>query len=193
MYYGLNIFCHLCFRSSTPCSFPPGRAADCLPQGGTLPPARPFSPAPRAKRFLSLSISAISATLIGTIVFGIVVFWSLLVRSWRVLSPLDRPLGSLWLLLGPPGALLAASCLPFPLPPALDHSARRMLQTSFSTPYRTSTLLNLTPLNSTQLTSLFDLLGLHFGASWPPQIDPRSAQDRSKSHLEALFFQKRDF
>ena len=90
-------------------------------------------------------------------------------------------------------SVLGVFCLPFPLPPALDHSARRILQTSFSTPYRTSTSLNLTPLNSTQLTSLFDLLGLHFGASWPPQIDPRSAQDRSKSHLEALFLQKCEF
>ena len=79
--------------------------------------------------------------------------------------------------------------LPFPLPPALDHSTRRILQTSFSTPYRTSTSLNLTPLNSTQLTSLFDLLGLHFGASWPP----KSTQDRPKSPLDTLFFQKRDF
>ena len=120
-------------------------------------------------------------------------FGSLLGRSWRVLSPLDRLLGSLEVLLEPPGALFKASCLPFPLPPALDHSARRMLQTPFSTPYRTSTSLNLTPLNSTQLTSLFDLLGLHFGASWPPQIDPRSAQDRSKSPLEALFFKNVNF
>ena len=64
---------------------------------------------------------------------------------------------------------------------------------SFSTPYRTLTSLNFTPLNSTQLTSLFDFLGLHFGASWPPQVDPRSAQDRSKSHLEALFFKNVNF
>ena len=99
-------------------------------------------------------------------------------------------LGASWSCLGASWADLG---LPFPLPPALDHPARRILQTSFSTPYRTSTSLNLTPLNSTQLTSLFDLLGLHFGASWPPQIDPRSTQDRSKSPLEALLFQKREF
>ena len=64
-----------------------------------------------------------------------------------------------------------------------------MLSTSFSTPYRTSTSLNLTPLNSTQLTSLFDLLGLHFGASWPP----KSTQDRLKigpSRLSKPYFFK---
>ena len=96
-------------RSSTLCSTPTGRAADCLPQGGTPPPARPFHTAPRVSRVLSLSISATSATLICTIVFGIVFFSSLLGRSWRLLSPLDRLLGSLGLLFGPPGALLAAS------------------------------------------------------------------------------------
>ena len=83
--------------------------------------------------------------------------------------------------------------LPFPLPSALDQSSPRTLATSFSIPYRTSTSLNLTPLNSTQLTSLFDLLGLHFGASWPPQIDPRSAPNRSKSPLEAIFFKNVNF
>ena len=88
---------------------PPGRAPDCLPLGGTPTPARLFLAAPRARSVLSLSISAISATLICTVVFGIVFFWSLLGRSWRVLSPLDRLLGSLGLLLGPPGALLGAS------------------------------------------------------------------------------------
>ena len=56
---------------------PAGRAADCLPQGGTPPPARPFSTAPRVSSVLSLSISATSATLICTIVFGIVFFSSL--------------------------------------------------------------------------------------------------------------------
>ena len=35
------------------------RAADWLPQGGTPPPARPFTTAPRVKSFLFLSISAI--------------------------------------------------------------------------------------------------------------------------------------
>ena len=88
---------------------------------------------------------------------------------------------------------MAAVGLPFPLPPALEQSTRRLPQTPFSTSYRTSTSLNLTPLNSTQLTSLFDLLGLHFGPSWPPQIDPRSTQDRSKSPLEALFFKNVNF
>ena len=88
---------------------PPGRAPDCLPQGGTPAPARPFLTAPRARIVLSLSISAISATLMCTIVFVTVFFSSLLGRSWRVLSPLDRLLGSLGLLLGPPGALLATS------------------------------------------------------------------------------------
>ena len=88
---------------------PAGRAADCLPQGGTPPPARPFYTAPRVSRVLSLSISATSATLICTIVFGIVFFSSLLGRSWRLLSPLDRLLRFLGLLFGPPGALLAAS------------------------------------------------------------------------------------
>ena len=51
---------------------PAGRAADCLPQGGTPPPARPFTTAPRVKRFRFVSISAISATLISAIVLGIV-------------------------------------------------------------------------------------------------------------------------
>ena len=88
---------------------PSVRAADCLPQGGTPPPARPFHTAPRVSRVLSLSISATSATLICTIVFRIVFLSSLLGRSWRLLSPLDRLLGSLGLLFGPPGALLAAS------------------------------------------------------------------------------------
>ena len=112
----------------------------------------------------------------------------------------DRAWGGSCLLYNDPWATSArAGCggfrtgLPFPLPSALDQSTRRTLQISFSTPYRTSTSLNLTPLNSTQLTSLFDLLGLHFGASWLPQIDPRSIQDRSKSPLEALLFQKREF
>ena len=76
--------------------------------------------------------------------------------------------------------------LPFPLPPALDQSSRRILQTSFSTPYRTSTSLNLTPLN---LTHFLSLRSLHFGASWPLQIDPRSAQVVSSSFI----FQKRKF
>ena len=58
---------------------------------------------------MSLSIAATSATLICTIVFGIVFLSSLLGRSWRLLSPLDRLLGSLGFLFGPPGALLAAS------------------------------------------------------------------------------------
>ena len=84
-------------------------AADCLPQGGTPAPALPFLNAPRARIVLSLSISAISATLMCTIVFVTVFFSSLLGRSWRVLSSLDRLLGSLGLLLGPPGALLATS------------------------------------------------------------------------------------
>ena len=88
---------------------PPGRAPDCLPQGGTPAPARLFLTAPRARIVLSLSISAISATLMCTIVFVTVFFSSLLGRSWRVLSSLDRLLGSLGLLLGPPGALLATS------------------------------------------------------------------------------------
>ena len=88
---------------------PPGRAPDCLPQGGTPAPARPFLTAPRARIVLSLSISAISATLMCTIVFVTVFFSSLLGRSWRVLSPVDRLLGSLGLLLGLPGALLAAA------------------------------------------------------------------------------------
>ena len=82
---------------------------------------------------------------------------------------------------------------PLPLPPALDQSSLRMLQTSFSTPYRTSTSLNLTPLNSTQLTSLFDPPWPPFWSLLAPQIGPRSAQDRSKSPLEALLFQKRRF
>ena len=56
---------------------PPGRAADCLPQGGTPPPARLFFTAPWVSSVLSLSISATSATLICTIVFGIVCFSSL--------------------------------------------------------------------------------------------------------------------
>ena len=96
-------------RSSTPCSSAPLRAADCLPQGGTPPPARLLCTAPWVSSVLSLSISATSATLICTIVFGIVFFSSLLGRSWTHLSPLDRLLGSLGLLFGPPGALLAAS------------------------------------------------------------------------------------
>ena len=58
---------------------------------------------------MSSSIAAISATLICTIVFGIVFLSSLLGRSWRLLSPVDRLLGSLGFLFGPPGALLAAS------------------------------------------------------------------------------------
>ena len=91
---------------------------NCLPQGGTPPPARPITTAPREKRFLSLSIFAIAGTLIWAIVLGIVVlqvlgvtgvFWSLLGRSSRLLSPLDWLLGSLGLILGPPGALLGAS------------------------------------------------------------------------------------
>ena len=52
-------------------------AADCLPQGGTPPPARLFFTAPWVSSVLSLSISATSATLICTIVFGIVFFSSL--------------------------------------------------------------------------------------------------------------------
>ena len=123
------------------------------------------------------------------------VSWSVLGRSWLQKLFFQKSLknirknndsGTSW------EARIALG-LPFPLPPALDHSARRILQTPFSTPYRTLTSLNFTPLNFTQLTSLFDLLGLHFGPSWLPQIDPRSVQDRSKSPLEALLFQKREF
>ena len=51
-----------------------GRAADCLPQGGTPPPARLFLTAPWESSVLSLTISATSATLICTIVFGTVFF-----------------------------------------------------------------------------------------------------------------------
>ena len=58
------------YLSDTPGSTPPGRAADCLPQGGTPPPARPLFTASRVRSVLSLSISAISAALICTIVFG---------------------------------------------------------------------------------------------------------------------------
>ena len=96
-------------RSSTLCSSTALRAADCLPQGGTPPPARPLLTAPGVRSVLFLSISAVSATLICTIVFGIVFFSTLLGRSLRVLSSLERLLRSLGLLLGPPGTLLAAS------------------------------------------------------------------------------------
>ena len=95
--------------------------------------------------------------------------------------------------MGPSWGVLGRSWSPLPSSPGLGSIDPDFGTTSFSTPYRISTSLNLTPLNSTQLTSLFDLLGLHFGASWPPQIDPRSTQDRSKSPLEALLFQKREF
>ena len=84
-------------------------AADCLPQGGTPPPARLLRTALRVRSVLSSSTSAISATLICTIVFGIVFFSTLLGRSLRVLSPLERLLRSLGLLLGPPGILLTGS------------------------------------------------------------------------------------
>ena len=62
-----------------------------------------------------------------------------------------------------------------------------------STPYRTSTSLNVTPLNSTHLTSLFDPPRPPFGTPLGAQIVPRSVQDRPKSPLDTSFFQKHEF
>ena len=66
----------------------------CLPQGGTPPPARPFTTAPLVKRFLFLSISAISATLICAIVLAILFLQVLGVLG--VSEPLGAILEGLW-------------------------------------------------------------------------------------------------
>ena len=86
--------------------------------------------------------------------------------------PCSASWGDLGRVLGPLDRLLS----PLPPPPALDQSTGRMLSTPFSTPYRTSTSLNLTPLNSTQLTSLFDPPRPPFWSLLGIQIDPRSPQ-----------------
>ena len=61
----------------------------------------------------------------------------------------------------------------------------------FSTPYRTSTSLNLTPLNSTHLNSLFDPPRPPFWSLLGTQIDPRSAPSRllRPSFLKNTIFQ----
>ena len=79
-------------------------------------------------------------------------FWSPL--------PLQRPWSPL-----PSTAGLVAIC----------HSDPSFL---FSTPYRTSTSLKFTPLNSTQLNSLFDPPRPPFWSLLGAQIDPRSAPSR---------------
>ena len=76
--------------------------------------------------------------------------------SWRVLSPLDRLLVS-----------------PSPSP-GLGATSLEDASFLFSTSFRTSTSLNLTPLNSTHLNSLFDPPRPPFRS----QIDPRSAPSR---------------
>ena len=115
-------------------------------------------------------------------------FWSLYGRSWRIFSPLDRLLGSLGFLFGPPGARLAASCLPFP--PLRPRT--KLAQICVGPTFRTSnsTQLHSTQHHSTQLisTHFLTLRGAHFGASWPG----KSTQDRCKSPLDTSFFQKRE-
>ena len=58
------------------------------------------------------------------------------------------------------------------------HFNRNLASFFFSTPHRTSTSLNLTPLNSTQLNSLFDPPRPPFWSLLGTQIDSRSAPNR---------------
>ena len=107
-------------------------------------------------------------------------------RSWA-------PPGALGGLMGVSWGLLGTLLSPLPSSTGLGPIESPNPPNLLSTPYRTSTSLNLTPLNSTQLTSLFDPPWPPFWTLLPPQIGPRSAQDRTKSPLEALFFKNVKF
>ena len=124
-----------------------------FPYGGTPPPAPEFCAFVAGKLLAGhpgLSFEALEAFLEPP---GVLLraSWSLLGRCWR---PLVSP---------SPTAGLGAFGTDFP--PFL-----------FSTPYRTSTSFNLTPLNSTHLNSLFDPPRREFWSLLGPQIGSRSAQ-----------------
>ena len=82
--------------------------------------------------------------------------------SWLVLSPS-------WVDVGPLGAILVSPSLPS----ASDQIGVIWPHPPFSTPKLTSTSLYPTQLN---LTHFLTLRGAHFGASWAPKIDQRSAR-----------------
>ena len=63
----------------------------------------------------------------------------------------------------------------------------------FFTPNRTSTSLNLKPLNSTHLNSLFDPPPGPFWSLLTPPNRPKIGTSRLLKPLEALFFQKHEF
>ena len=97
-----------------------------------------------------------------------------LLARQRALLALKRPMGDINARKG--GELPYWS--PLPSSPGLGPSCPANPFPSFSTPYRTSTSLNLTPLNSTQLNSLFDPPRPPFWSLLGAQIDPRSAPSR---------------
>ena len=105
-------------------------------------------------------------------------FLGVLAASWGDLGVILEPLGGSW--------------SPLPLPPASEQIDTSTPHPPFSTLKLNSTSLNLTPLNSTQLISLFDPPRPPFGSLLGAQIDPRSAQDRPKSPLDTLFVQTCD-
>ena len=106
---------------------------------------------------------------------------------------LEASWGDLEASLGVLGSLGAVWVSPYPYHRPWNEPVPTPPSFFFSTPYRTSTSLNLTPLNLTQLNSILTLRGAHFGPPWATQIHPRSIQDRPNSSLDTLFFQKRDF
>ena len=76
---------------------------------------------------------------------------------------------------------------PLPLPPALERPPAATLCPPKINITLTSTSLNLTHLNSTHLISLLDPPR----ASFWSLLTPKTTQDRPKSPLDTLFFQKR--
>ena len=90
------------------------------------------------------------------------------------------------------GNISRLSSLPYSSPPPVGtcHAVASFL---FSTPFRTSTSLNFTPLNSTHLNSLFDPPPGPFWSLLTPPNRPKIGPSRLLKPLEASFVQKHEF